>query len=101
MADLAQGTECPACKTLTACSGRFSDRQLVGQCGGCGRAVVVGNAKFVQGGTAELEALRAENAALREQLAGPEVEPEHIPVPYDHAEEAAIEPVAVDNVQAE
>ena len=94
MADLAQGIECPYCKTLTACSGRFSDRELVGQCACCGRSVTVGNGSFVQGGTAELEALRAENAALREQLApasAPAVEP--VGEPPTFVEEPAVEPV--------
>lgn len=35
MAQLARGINCPKCGTLTACSGRYIDRVLVGQCAYC------------------------------------------------------------------
>lgn len=43
MAELARGKNCPACGTITACSGKLTDYELYGQCGCCGRSVVVIN----------------------------------------------------------
>lgn len=47
MAQVAQGANCPACNTLTACSGSFSDEYLTAQCGCCKRPVQTPNLQYV------------------------------------------------------
>lgn len=48
MAEVAQGTTCPYCKTLTACTGSFDSATLVGKCGCCGRTVTMPHHEVVR-----------------------------------------------------
>lgn len=43
MAEVAHGTNCPACKTFNAIGGSKSDEFLVGSCGCCGGALSMAN----------------------------------------------------------
>lgn len=69
MADQAVGRNCPNDGTLTACSGAFTDENLVGVCAYCSRAVITPNPSYrkpAQDATDEEPATEAEEASLQQ-----------------------------------
>jgi hypothetical protein len=43
MAEVAAAQPCPACGTLTTCSGGYADEQLTGACPCCGKTLTIQN----------------------------------------------------------